>query len=203
MSLKKQLEKDMKAFFNVDEFAETHVINSKTVACVLMRADKDPDVNSQSKQGLITSYASLMINASDASDVVPNAYLEIDAELYTVVETTDVEGMIYIDLSKPIGKFNKLITVQEFTTEKVNGFKKEVWTNIYECMAYIRHMGSKEMVDLGTILTKDTLLIKMHYTDHITTKMRVLYKDKVYNIKSIDNLEEKDIFLDLICESGE
>ena len=117
------------------------------------------------------------------------------------MEVSDVEGILYIDLSNPIGKFNIPITIQSFTTEKFNGIKKEIWTNIHECMAYIRHVSAEEMVQIGTILSKDTVFIKMHYVEGITSKNRLVYKDKFYNIKSVDNVEEKNMFLDLICES--
>lgn len=202
MSFKDQLEKDMKAFFNADEFAETHSINGESIECVLMLADKDTDANIQSKKGTITSYSSIIVQTSYVgTTIVPGDYLEVDSELFNVVEVSDIEGILYIDLSKPIGKFNIPITIQSFTTEKVNGIKKEIWTNIHECMAYIRHVSAEEMVQLGTILSKDTVFIKMHYVEGITSKNRLVYKDKFYNIVSVDNLEEKNVFLDLICES--
>ncbi|MGM9543822.1 MAG: phage head closure protein [Romboutsia timonensis] len=202
MSFKDQLEKDMKAFFNIDEFAETHSINGKSIECVLMLSDKDTDANIQSKKGTITSYSSISVQTSYIeTTIVPGDYLEVDSELFNVVEVADVEGVLYIDLSKPIGKFNAPITIQSLTTEKVNGIKKEIWTNIHECMAYIRHVSAEEMVQLGTILSKDTVFIKMHYVEGITSKNRLVYKDKFYNIVSVDNLEEKNVFLDLICES--
>lgn len=202
MSFKEQLEKDMKAFFNADEFAETHSINGESIECVLMLADKDTDANIQSKKGTITSYSSISVQTSYVgTKIVPGDYLEVDSELFNVVEVSDVEGILYIDLSNPIGKFNIPITIQSFTTEKVNGIKKEIWTNIHECMAYIRHVSAEEMVQLGTILSKDTVFIKMHYVEGITSKNRLVYKDKFYNIVSVDNLEEKNVFLDLIVES--
>nr|WP_302599776.1 phage head closure protein [uncultured Cellulosilyticum sp.] len=200
MPFKEQLEKDMKAFFNADEFAETHSINGEPIACVLMLSNKDTDATIQSKKGTITSYSSISVQTSYINMPVPGDYLEVDSELFTVVEAADVEGMAYIDLSKPIGKFNRPITIQSFTTEKVNGIKKEVWTNVHECMAYIRHVSAEEMVQRRTILSKDTLFIKMHYVEGITSKNRLVYKDKFYNIVSVDNLEEKNVFLDLICE---
>lgn len=202
MSFKEQLEKDMKAFFNADEFAETHSINGESIECVLMLSDKDTDANIQSKKGTITSYSSIIVQTSYiGTTIVPGDYVEVDSELFNAVEVADVEGVLYIDLSKPIGKFNAPITIQSLTTEKVNGIKKEIWTNIHECMVYIRHVSAEEMVHLGTILSKDTVFIKMHYVEGITSKNRLVYKDKFYNIVSVDNLEEKNVFLDLICES--
>ena len=202
MSFKEQLEKDMKAFFNADEFAETHSINGESIECVLMLSDKDTDANIQSKKGTITSYSSIIVQTSYiGTTIVPGDYVEVDSELFNAVEVADVEGVLYIDLSNPIGKFNAPITIQSLTTEKVNGIKKEICTNIHECMVYIRHISAEEMVQLGTILSKDTVFIKMHYVEGITSKNRLVYKDKFYNIVSVDNLEEKNVFLDLICES--
>lgn len=199
LEFEKQLEADLQTFC-MGEFAEQHVINGELVACCLMASEKDNDVNIQNKKGVITSYLSIGIPTLAIEKISPGGVMEVDATLFYVVEYSSSCGMSYIDLSQPIGKFDKSINIQELTTQKVNGIKKEQWQEVYSCEAYIRHISSEEIAQFNTTLNRETLFIKMHYLDTLTSKMRIMYKDKSYNIISINNIEEKNVFLDVICE---
>lgn len=203
MSFKEQLEKDMQAFFCSDEFSEQHSINSDIVECVLMLSDKDEEHTANNKKGITTSYSSVIVNSNLLTETpVVGDYLKLDNELFTVMEASCVEGMCYIDLSMPVGKFNKRIVIQKDNgVKKVNGVKVPDWVDVHTCNAYIRHISAEEIQQLGTTLSKDTLFVKVPYFDKVTSKMRMLFKDKFYNIVSVDNLEEKNVFLDLIVES--
>ena len=204
MSFKEQLKKDTSCFINSDEFAETHSINSKQVECVLMCADKDTDTNLQNKKGIVTAYKSIIVQSSllEHGVPMPNDYLELDETLFKVCDSSEISGMAFIDLSKSIGKFDKYIVIQEPFIETINGFKNERWKDYCTCKAYIRHMNADDMLKLGTIVNNSTIFIKMPYKYGITSKMRVLYKDTTYEITSVDNIEEDDIFIDLICEAS-
>lgn len=204
MNLKEQLNKDVLTFINGNEFAETHSINGNQVECVLMYSDKDTDANIQSKKGIITSYKSITVQTSLLNNGIPqpNDYLELDGSLFKVSDSSEIYGMAFIDVTRPIGKFDKTITIQEFTTIKVNGYPKETWVDYCKCKTYIRHMNADDMLKLGTIVNNSTIFIKMPYKYGITSKMRVLYKGTAYDITSIDNVEEEDVFIDLVCEAS-
>lgn len=192
MSFKEQLEKDMSVFFNANEFSETHSINNNTVECVLMLADKDAEYSVSNKKGITTSYSSVIINYNLIENPTVGDYLKLDDDLFTVIETSCVEGMCYIDLSMPVGKFNKSIVIQKDNgVKKVNGIKVPDWVDVHTCNAYIRHISAEEIQQLGTTLSKDTLFVKVPYFDKCTSKMRLLFKGKFYDIVSVDNLEEK------------
>lgn len=199
MSFKEQLKKDVSCFISSDEFADTHSINGNEVECVLMCADKDSALKYM--EGTITSYKSLIV-ASSLFDSIPqpNDYLNLDDVLFKVSTSSEIGGMTFMDLSKPIGKFDKDITIQEFTKRKVNGFWKEDWYDYHNCKAYIRHMNADDMLKIGTIVNNSTIFVKMPYKESITSKMRLVYKGLVYDITSTDNIEEDNVFIDLICE---
>lgn len=202
MSFKDQLKKDAIIFINSNEFADTHTLNLDIVECVVMSADKDTDANLQSKKGTITSYKSITVQTSLLNNGIPqpNDYLELDGSLFKVSALSEIEGMVFIDVARPIGKFDKAITIQKFTTTKVNGFQKETWVDYHSCSAYIRNMNADDMLKLGTIVNNRTIFIKIAYKEGITSKMRLVYKDTYYNITSIDNIEENNVFIDLVCE---
>lgn len=201
MSFKDQLEKDIGCFINSDEFADTHSINGKEIECVLMCADKDTDINLQSKKGIITAYKNIIIQSRLLERGIPrpNEYLELDGTLFKVSDSSEIEGLAFVDLTQPIGKFDNSIIIQEFKTTKVNGYPKEMWADYCKCKAYIRHMNADDMLKLGTMVNNSTMFIKMPYKYGLTSKMRVLYKGTAYDITSIDNVEEDDVFIDLIC----
>lgn len=203
MTFKEQLSQDAeKVFINGDEFADTHTLNLKIVECVVMSVDKDTDANLQSKKGIVTSYKSIIIQTSllNAGIPQPNDYLELDGSLFKVSDSSEVYGMTFIDVTRPIGKFNKDIVVQEFTSIKVNGFPKGTWIDYYSCKAYIRHMNAEDALKRGTTVNSNTIFVKIPYKEGITSKMRLIYKDIAYDITSVDNNEEDNVFMDLICE---
>lgn len=203
MSFKEQLGQDIaNVFINTLEFAETHSINGKLVECVVMSADKDSAL--QYMEGTTTSYKSIAV-ATNLIDSIPqpNDYFSFDDVLFKVSTSSECEGMAYIDLGLPIGKFNREITIQKYTTEKVNGFPKAEWKEFYSCNAYIRNMNANDMLKIGTIINNRTIFVKMPYFEGITTDMGLIYNGQTYAIKSVDNIEFNNIFIDLICEVSE
>ena len=161
MSFKEQLKQDVATFINIDEFAETHSINNKSVECVLMLADKNTPL--QYMDGTITSYKSIMIqsNLLEHGVPMPDDLLEIDGELFKVTASSEIEGIAFIDVSTPIGRFNRPIVIKEFTTVKVNGFPKQQWEDYHSCNAYIRHMNANDMLKIGTIVNNATIFVKI------------------------------------------
>lgn len=200
-SFKEQLSQDITdVFMNTLEFAETHSINGKSVECVVMSADKDTPLKYM--EGTITSYKSIAV-ASSLLDSIPqpNDYINFDGTLFKVSTSSEVLGMTYIDLGLPIGKFNRAITIQQYTTTKVNGFPKETWSDFHSCNAYMRNMNADDMLKLGTIVNNQTIFVKMPYHEGITSKMRLVYNSQAYAITKVDNIEFNNEFIDLVCEA--
>ena len=202
MSFKEQLDQDItNVFINALEFAETHSINGKLVECVVMSADKDSTL--QYMEGTITSYKSIAV-ATNLIDSIPqpNDYLSFDDVLFKVSTSSESEGMTYIDLGLPIGKFNRAIIIQKSTSKKINGFPKTEYEDFYSCNAYIRNMNADDMLKMGTIINNRTIFVKMPYFEGITTSMRLVYNGQSYAIKSVDNIEFENVFIDLVCEAN-
>lgn len=203
VTFKEQLSQDTeKVFMNGDEFAALHTLNLKFVECVVMATDKDTDAQLQSKKGLVTSYKSIVIQTSllNAGIPQPNDDLELDGLLFKVSASSEMEGMTFIDVTRPVGKFNKEIVIQKLTSVKVNGFLKETWIDDYACKAYIRSITADDLLKRGTTVNSRTIFVKIPYKEGITSKMRLIYKGLAYDITSVDNNEEDNVFMDLICE---
>lgn len=202
VTFKEQLSQDTeKVFMNGDEFAALHTLNLKFVECVVMATDKDTDAQLQSKKGLVTSYKSIVIQTSLLNAIPqPNDDLELDGLLFKVSASSEMEGMTFIDVTRPVGKFNKEIVIQKLTSIKANGFLKETWIDDYACKAYIRSIAADDVFKRGTTVNSRTIFVKIPYKKGITSKMRLIYKDVAYDITSVDNNEEDNVFMDLICE---
>ena len=202
MSFKEQLNQDIQTvFINTSEFAETHSINGKLVECVVMSADKNMAM--QYLEGTTTAYKSIAIASSLLSSVPQaNEHIEFDGTLFKVSSISEVLGMTHIDLTQPIGKFNKQIEIYTATTiDKGGGWTETVLGDLfYKCNAYIRNQSGDEVFKLNTRIETLQTLFKVPYIEGITKDMILVYKGKHYDIKHIDNIEENDIFIDLICE---
>lgn len=57
-----------------------------------------------------------------------------------------------------------------------------------------------ERVIAGTVLSSATHLVTMRYLDGVTTKTRVLFGSRVLNVTGVQNPEERNISLVLICQ---
>lgn len=101
MNLKSQMAADLAAFFNLDEFAETHNINGQDITCIIdnhiskqwtnrMRDDYD---------GLLMRQIVLFVKESDLGYVPDyDQRMTIDGKWYTVMECTHDSGVLEITL---------------------------------------------------------------------------------------------------------
>lgn len=188
-------------FLNTNEFGETHIINGKSMKCIVTSSDRDQETDKD--RGFSKISKSLVVASNDLTSV-PSAgsLFTFDSDIYRVHAYCDRCGIGYIDLGQYVGKFDKDITIQSATTIEVNGFiKPNNWTTYYSCKAYVRNMNAQDMLKLGSIVNSRTIFVKIPYYAGITDKMRLLFNGQSYNIKSIDNIEYDDQFIDLICDA--
>lgn len=202
MSFKDQMNQDIQTvFINTDEFAELHSINGQEIGCIVDSVDKN-----ESMQGYTVIDKSICLQAS-LLNVIPktNDIILFDNSLVIVYKASNLAGMIYLDVSQSIGKFNKDITI--YNTKLVGqggGWEEVELDDIFvSCKAYIRNQSSSEVFKLSTRLEKQQTLFKIPYVSGLNKSMILVYKDCNYNIISIDNIEEDNVFIDLICEKVE
>lgn len=200
MNFKSVIGEDVRrTFINADEFAQMHSINGKNVECIIDTVENDKSL--KYLEGTTTVERAVYLKAEDI-DVMPqaNGYINIDNELVEVYSVEHLEGLIQLQLKRAIGKFDKVIEIQQAYPIKVNGFVKEEWKQLLSCKAYIRTIRAEEKMKVGTSINNKIMLVKIPYTNGLTEKMRLIYKNEAYNITSIDNIEEENIFIDITCE---
>lgn len=204
MSFKDQLNQDIAIFLNKDEFAEVHSINNQNVECIIDSVDKNESLAYM--DGSTTVDKSICLQASLLNVIPqPNSLLQLDEDLVKVYKVSNLEGMLYLDVSKSAGKFDKQIEIYTTTiVDKGGGWEVvELGEVFVSCKAYIRNQSSGEIFKLSTRLETQQCLFKIPHVEGLEKSMILVYKNCNYDIVSIDNIEENDIFIDLICEKVE
>lgn len=97
-----------------------------------------------------------------------------------------------------INSLNKRITLQELkVTINENGFEAEDWIDFKTVWAGVSNLHGREYFDAATVQMENTVKFTIRYLHGIDTSMRILFKDKYYNITSIDNIKYRNRFMEI------
>lgn len=95
------------------------------------------------------------------------------------------------------------IEVNEVTIDEI-GNHTNSWKEYYSCFATISGESGNEKQEAGQTLEDTSICFTVRYCDLIskinTTNFRVLFRDEVYNIISIDHLNFKKKAIKLKCK---
>ena len=97
------------------------------------------------------------------------------------------------------GQLRHRITIQTRTesTDAIGGYT-ETWATYYECWAAVWPIKSAEQLDAMKLENQITHRIRIRYRSGITTKHRVLFGERTFQIVSKMNPDERNIMLDLM-----
>lgn len=105
-------------------------------------------------------------------------------------------------LDTDVGKLNKRITIQQISTEEQFdsvGNQLPGWTDYHSCWAAVTGDSDKEEHGAKEPREKSVKNFKIRYCakleDMTTDRYRIKYRDRYYDITSIDNLAEADSLL--------
>ena len=93
------------------------------------------------------------------------------------------------------GKLRNKISIQEATEVdgSMGSSQSLTWANVEDTWwANIRHLSSREMVNAQGVAADATHQITMRYYSSLTPKHRILYGSRVFNISSINNINERN-----------
>jgi SPP1 family predicted phage head-tail adaptor len=93
----------------------------------------------------------------------------------------------------------KLQQLTGSTTAGSRGESDKTWQTIETVYASIKTLRGDEMPIGRQIDARATHQVEMHYTATATPLTRILHGSKVYNIESIDNVEQLNRWLILQC----
>jgi SPP1 family predicted phage head-tail adaptor len=101
------------------------------------------------------------------------------------------------------GKLRNTIHIQRFVGEKtVAGGWSGEWENILTLKAYIKPLSGSERFFAKRMESVITHKIYIRYQNVISAADRIEYFGRIFSIKAVLNMEEKNMWLEMPCEEG-
>ena len=102
-----------------------------------------------------------------------------------------------------VGQLRHQITLQgQGTTRDSGGGISSGWSTIASVYADIKPKSGKEVYAQGKLVGSVSHEITVRYRTDITNSSRISFDSKLFNIRAIINVDERDRFLKLLCEQG-
>jgi len=114
------------------------------------------------------------------------------------VEKDAAEAAYFLDCKTYVRK-SASIEVITLTPDDAGGFT-ESWAEHAAIEAEVTNMDASEAIQAGRVETGQMLKFYFRYAVGITEKMRVSYNGEYLPIRSINNIDEADEWIELICE---
>ena len=97
-----------------------------------------------------------------------------------------------------IGELRNRITFQKLViTTNDNGFETEVYEDIKTVWARVSNLLGKEYFSAAAVQKEKTVKFLIRATTRIDETMRILFKDKCYNITSISNIRFENKYMEI------
>ncbi|MMZ49680.1 Phage head-tail joining protein [compost metagenome] len=100
-----------------------------------------------------------------------------------------------------IAKLDKRVTIQRFKkTKDKEGIPTEAWIDVATVWAAVEPLRGREYFAAAAVNQERTVRFRMRYRPNITAEMRLLYERRVFDIKSVIDVNEAHRELHLMCE---
>ncbi|WP_123053084.1 phage head closure protein [Clostridium sp. JN-1] len=97
-----------------------------------------------------------------------------------------------------IGNLKHRVTFQRFTTVvNDNGFEEEAWVDFKIVWAAISNLHGREYFEAAAVQAEKTVKFTIRFIKDIDESMRIKFRDKQYNITSIDNIKYANKFIEI------
>lgn len=83
------------------------------------------------------------------------------------------------------------------TTINQNGFEVEDWIDIKTVWAAVTNLHGKEYFEAAAVQAEKTVKFIIRFIDGIDENMRIMFKDKIYNITFIDNIKYRNKLIEI------
>ena len=79
--------------------------------------------------------------------------------------------------------------------------KDEKWVDVFDAWAYIKPLRGREYFEGGAMRSEVSHAICIHYRkdQEVRPEMRVLYENRIFEIQSVINVEERNSDWELMC----
>jgi len=99
------------------------------------------------------------------------------------------------------GKLRHKIVIQT-STEANNSLGEPIqtWTTFATVRAGVSPLAGRETFRLDQVSADSDVKFTIRHLDSVTTKMRISYDSRIFDIQSIANVNERDRMLILMCK---
>ena len=99
------------------------------------------------------------------------------------------------------GQLRHQIELQSPTdVEDGEGGVTQTWATFARRMAAIEPLRGRELIEARQVAANVTHQVRLRYEPGVTPRCRVLFGDRILNIDSVIDLEERHIELSLLCK---
>jgi SPP1 family predicted phage head-tail adaptor len=96
------------------------------------------------------------------------------------------------------GRLRHTITIQQTTqTQSTSGAVSDSWGTFATVRAEIRPLSGREYLESNQVNAEEITRFTIRYLADITTKMRILWGTRTYDIRSIMNISQVDKLMEL------
>ncbi|WP_164906074.1 phage head closure protein [Gudongella oleilytica] len=100
-----------------------------------------------------------------------------------------------------IGRLRQRIVIEESIAGRDSfGAETSGWIQFAKVWADVAPVSGREFLAFKQINAEISTKVTIRYLAGVTTEMRVLFKDRIFEINSIINIEEKNVSLLLMCK---
>jgi SPP1 family predicted phage head-tail adaptor len=97
------------------------------------------------------------------------------------------------------GRLRHRVTIEQLTAaQNTFGEEEPRWQSVTTRWASIAPLSGRELFTAQQVYAEATHGVRLRYLAGLTPKMRLVYRDRVFNIESIRNADERRAVLDLI-----
>lgn len=97
---------------------------------------------------------------------------------------------------------HRIVIEQPVKVKTDSGAINTTWSTFKETWAEVRTLKMYEKSAIETSFPKADMFIGFRYIEGVLSTMRITYKGKIYSILGINNVDERNRELELICETG-
>jgi SPP1 family predicted phage head-tail adaptor len=92
------------------------------------------------------------------------------------------------------GKLRHMATLQSRgeARDPAYGAQADSWTDVASVWMAFEPMGGKEANASGSIRSQSLFRITLRYRSDVTPKMRIRFRDRIFNILNVDNTDERN-----------
>jgi SPP1 family predicted phage head-tail adaptor len=97
---------------------------------------------------------------------------------------------------------HRVLLQERSTAEDTFGQQKTTWTDYDTIWASVKPLSGRELLAAQAVNTEVTHKVVTRYQPGIKPSMRAIHADRIFEIQSVLDIEERHISLDLLCTEG-